>query len=171
MRIKLLVAIVSLTLCAGCGKNDSAEEAMSNTVVGIDEASEEPRFTFIAPDGFVWDEQNKLFHNEQLRTSILMAHAPQQTLNFLINDFSADQMLSANMELVEKDVRQLDGRETLLVKGNRLNAPFPQQFCIVAYGTDEGCAQLTAIYPEDLSDEIKANLESALLNSTYGVPE
>lgn len=171
MRSTLSFVLVFVACIAtGCGKNTPPSQEMPKTVIGIDETSNEPRFTFKAPDGFVWNEEHKLFYYKELRTSITMAHAPEQSLEFVIEDFSTDRMLSANMELLEKDVREVNDRKTLLVKGNRLNAPYPQQFCTVAYRTDNGCAQLTVIYPTDLSVEVKSELESALLNSTYGVP-
>jgi hypothetical protein len=88
-----------------------------------------------------------------------------------VDDFVADRMMAANMELTSKDIRDVDGRPTLLVHGNRLNAKYPQQFSTVAYGTNTGCAQLTAIYPTDTAADLKTRIENSLLTSRFEVPD
>jgi hypothetical protein len=80
-------------------------------------------------------------------------------------------MLAANMELLTKDVRDVDGRATLLVHGNRLNAKYAQQFCTVAFAKATGCAQITAMYPTEITQDLKDRIEESLLTSRYEVPD
>ena len=163
--------IVLMLAVLGCTEPQAPVGALPETVVGIDINSQEPRFTFVAPDGFIWNDEHKMFHNQATRTSVTLAHAPGTSFQTVVDDFVSDRMLSAGMELTTKETRDVGGRPTLLVKGNRVKARYPQQFCTVAFGTTTGCAQITAIYPADVPDLMKARIETSLLESTYGVPE
>lgn len=140
-------------------------------VAGVASDVTEPRFVFEAPDGFEWNDEHRLWHNKNNRTSITPAHSPGKSFQTIVDDFVADRMLAANLELVSKDVRDIDGRPTLLVYGNRLNAKSPQEFCVVAFGTRTGVAQATAIYPADLPEDQKTAIEDALLTSRYEFPD
>ena len=110
-------------------------------------------------------------YNESSRTSITLAYAPGISFQTVSNDFVANRMLIASMELISKDFRNANGRPTLLVHGNRLRAPYAQQFCAVAFGTQSGCAPITASYPTDSPENIKSQLETSLLNSRYEGPD
>ncbi len=154
----------------GCDQRQASLEALPETVVGTNIGSREPRFVFVAPDGFVWNDEHRIWHNKSTRTSVTLAHAPGTSFQSVVDDFVPDRMLASGMELANKETRDLDGRPTLLVKGNRLNAKYPQQFCTVAFGTTTGCAQITAIYPADAPDEMKRQIETSLLGSKYVVP-
>ncbi|MEM6473543.1 MAG: hypothetical protein AAF802_28545 [Planctomycetota bacterium] len=99
-----------------------------------------------------------------------MAHAPDTTFQTVVDDFVSDRMLGSGMELTNKETRDVGGRPTLLVKGNRVKARYPQQFCIVAFGTTIGCVQITAIYPANSPDQMKAQIEQSLLASKYEIP-
>jgi hypothetical protein len=164
------VLLTLLLAATGCGDQGANKPPLPKTIVGIDPSSKEPRFEFTAPDGFEWNDQHRIFYNKQLRTSIQLAHGAETTFESVVDDFSAEKMRASNMELISKEVRQIDGRDTLLVHANRLNAKYPQQSCTVAYGTETGCAQITAIYPTEMAQSMKTAIESALLKSTYGVP-
>ena len=96
-----------------------------------------------------------------------MAHAPGKLLQSVVDEFVPDRMLESGMELTSKEKLDVDGRTILVVKGNRLNAKNPQQFCTVAFGTQAGCAQVTAIYPTDSPEQMKKHIEASLLESKY----
>jgi hypothetical protein len=44
--------------------------------VGVAPNSKEPRFIFVALDGFKWNDEHRVWYNTKLRTSITLAHAP-----------------------------------------------------------------------------------------------
>ena len=96
-----------------------------------------------------------------------LAHESRKSFQAVVDDFVADRMLAANLELISKDIRDMNGRPTLLVHGNRMNSKKPEQFCTVAYGTKTGCAQITAIYPSDMTEDLKGAIEESLLTSQY----
>lgn len=168
MRTTPLIALVFLAL--GCSERETFMEPAPPTVVGVDAKSKEPRFVFVAPDGFEWNDDHRSWYSEATRTSITPAHAPGTSFQSVVDDFTADRMQSAGMELIKMETRDVDGRPTLVVHGNRINTSYPQQFCTVAYGTTTGCAQITAIYPADLAEEMKAQIETSLLQSKYEAP-
>jgi hypothetical protein len=155
----------------GCSEHNASHGPVPQTVGGIAPTSKEPRFVFVAPDGFEWNKEHRIWHNKDTRTSFTLAHGHGKAFQAVADDFVADRMLSAKLELVTKDIRDIDGRATLLVHGNLLNAKYPQQFCTVAYGTSTGCAQITAIYPTDTTDDLKTQIQESLLTSRYEVPE
>jgi hypothetical protein len=165
------VSMVAITIVAlGCAKHSTSETAISQAVASEDRDSQEPHFRFIAPDGFQWNSEHRIWHHKGLRTSITLSHAPGATFQTVIDDFVPARMLTLNMELTSKEIRNIDGRPTLLVHANRLKGKYPQEACAVVFGTDVGCAQLNAIYPADMNKEMKARIESALLNARYEVP-
>lgn len=169
MRTIPLIALIFLAL--GCSERETFTEPAPPTVVGVDSDSNEPRFVFVAPDGFEWDDDHRFWYSEATRTSVTLAHAPGTSFQSVADDFTADRMLSAGMELIKKQTRDVDGRPTLFVHGTRLNSRYPQQFCTVAYGTTTGCAQISAIYPADLPEEMKSQIETSLLQSKYEAPD
>ncbi|MCU0715951.1 MAG: hypothetical protein MUD03_07480 [Pirellula sp.] len=168
MRTAALVALVLLPF--GCSKRPNSDASLPQTVVG-DIGSRKPRFVFVAPDGFLWNDEYRIWHNKATQTSVKLAHEPGATFESTVDDFEADRMLAFGMELTKKETREINGRPTLLVHGNRLNAPFPEQFCTVAFGTSDGCAQITAIYPTNGTDQMKMQIETSLLESRYEVPD
>ncbi|TWU09928.1 hypothetical protein [Allorhodopirellula heiligendammensis] len=168
--IRTTAFIALTTLALGCSDRHVSIEQLPQTVVGVDVDTNEPRFVFVAPDGFDWNDEHRIWHNKTTRTSVTLAHAPGTTLQSVVDDFVADRMLPSGMELTEKVIRDVAGRPTLLVHGNRLNARYPQQFCTVAFGTTTGCAQITAIYPADGDEHAKQQIETSLLESRYEVP-
>jgi hypothetical protein len=170
MRFVILAAFVTLAVL-GCSERNVSNPSIPKTIVGGAPESKEPRFVFVAPDGFEWNNEHRILRNSALRTSITFAHAPGVSFQAAVDDLVAERMRAANMELISKDIRDVEGRATLLVRGNRLNAKYPQQFSTVAYGTSWGCAQLTAIYPTDTSENLKAQIDHSLLTSRYEVPE
>jgi hypothetical protein len=169
MRFFIFAPLVIFGL--GCSTRNASDQPTPKTVVGVAPDSKEPRFVFVAPDGFEWNNEHRIWHNKNLRTSITVAHAPGTSFQAVVDDFVAERMIAANMELLSKDIRDVDGRATLFIHGNRLNAKYPQQFSTVAYGTSTGCAQLTAIYPTDTAEELKTQIGDALLASRYEVPD
>lgn len=169
MRKLFLIPLLILTV--SCSQGDQSEQSLPQTVAGGALDSKEPRVLFAAPDGFEWNDEHGIWHNKNLRTSITVAHEPGKSFQAVTDDFVAERMRAANLELVSKDTRDVEGRATLLVHGNRLNAKYPQQFSTVAYATTTGVAQLTAIYPADTSQDLKTQFENALLNSRYEIPK
>ena len=169
MRYLLLCTTVALSV--GCYDRGKPITQLPQTVVGVNPGSTEPRLAFVAPDGFEWNEQHRIWYNENLRASVTLAHAPGIEFQSVVDDFVADRMLASSMELLIKEVREIDGRPTLLIHANRLKGNYPQQACTVAYATDTGCAQLTAMYPTDMNPNIKTAMEQALLTSHYGLPD
>lgn len=173
MRFVIFVSLLILMfmLEAGCSEGPKSGQSMPEKVVGLTPGSKEPRLVFVAPDGFEWNSEHRIWHNKKIRTSITVSHKPGAAFQAVVDDFAVDRMKAAKMELIRKDTREVEGRPTLLVHGNRLNAKYPQQFSTVAYGTSTGCAQLTAIYPTDTAQDLKTQIENALLNSRYEVPK
>ncbi len=169
MRSFMLAALAVIFF--GCSERSASNRPIPQTVVGVARDSKEPQFVFVAPDGFEWNSEHRLWYNKNTRTSITLAHAPGKSFQMVVDDFVADRMLAANLDLLSKDVRDIDGRATLLVHGNRLNAKSPEQFCTVAFGTRTGVAQVTAIYPSDLTERMKASIEESLLTSRYELPD
>jgi hypothetical protein len=162
--------LASVILALGCSQDKGADQVLPHTVVAGDPEPKEPRIVFMAPDGFEWNIEHGIWHNKNLRTSITLAHEPGTSFQAVVDDFVPDRMKAANLELISKDIREVEGRATVLVLGNRLNAKYPQQFTTVAYGTSTGVAQLTAIYPADTAQELKTQIENSLLNSRYETP-
>ena len=80
-------------------------------------------------------------------------------------------MLEAGMELLTKEIRDIGGRDTLLIHASRLKSDHPHYICTVVYATSKGCAQITALYPTDTKEELKTRIEQWLLTSRYEVPE
>jgi len=169
MRFLTLAPLVVFAL--GCSERNAADQPIPETAVGVATDSKEHRVVFVAPDGFEWNDEHRVWYNEKIRTSITVAHATDTSFQTVVDDFTTDRMLAAKMELISKDIRDVDGRDTLLVHGNRLNARYPQQFSTVAFGTSTGCAQLTAIYPTATAEDVKTKIEHALLTSRYEVPD
>ncbi|MEX1224776.1 MAG: hypothetical protein WEA31_09535 [Pirellulales bacterium] len=169
MRTTALIAMTFLVL--GCSERQASVAPKPETVVGVDVNSKEPRFVFVAPDGFNWNDEHGIWHNKTTRTTVTLAHAPEVSFQSVVDDFAADRMLASGMELTNKETHDVNGRPTLLVHGNRLNDRYPQQFCTVAFGTTTGCAQITAIYPADGPEKMKAQIENSLLESKYQVPD
>ncbi|QDU28930.1 hypothetical protein ETAA8_40360 [Anatilimnocola aggregata] len=169
MRFYILAGLVIFAW--GCSERNPSNPPSPKTVVDAAPDSKEARFVFVAPDGFEWNDKHGIWYNKRTRMSITVAHAPGESFQAVVDDFVADRMLATNMELLSKDTRDVDGRATLLVHGNRLNAKYPQQFSTVAYGTRTGCAQLTAIYPRDTAGHLKTQIEDSLLTSRYEVPD
>ena len=164
--------LIFLTLAlVGCADRQTSMPALPEAVVGAELNSPEPRFVFVAPDGFEWNDEHGIWHNKSIRTSVTLAHAPGITFQSIVDDFVTDKMLASGMELTSKETRDVEGRPTLMVKGNRLNARYPQQFCTVAFETMAGCAQITAFYPADLAEHIKRQIETSLLESKYESPD
>lgn len=165
-------ALIALTVSViGCSEHRALIESVPQTVVGVDTNSKEPRFVFVAPDGLEWNDEHRIWYSKMTRTSVTLAHAPGTSFQSVVDDFTADRMLSSGMELIKKGTRDVDGRPTLFVHGNRLNTGYPQQFFTVAYGTAIGWAQITAIYPADLPLDMKTQIETSLLQSKYEVPD
>lgn len=133
--------------------------------------SKQPQFLFSAPAGFEWHKEQRLWYHKELRTSISPAHGPGASFQSVVDDFQKEKMLTAGMQLLSKEVRDVEGRPTLILHANRLNGKFPQQVCTIAFGTSTGCAQITAIYPTALGAAKKSELQAALLTSRYGVPD
>ena len=170
-------ALVALfTLLIGCSQHTESDFASGSHVTEprttTDDISvQEPRFVFVAPEGFRWNDQYRIWHNETTRTSVTLAHAQGPTFSAVVDEFVADRLLVSELKLTNKEMRDVDGRPTLLVNGIRLNAPYPQEFCTVAFGTSEGCAQITAIYPADGTDEMKKQIEASMLDAKYEVTD
>jgi hypothetical protein len=169
MKSMLLIVLVLTVL--GCVERKSSIPVLPETVVGTEINSQEPRFVFVAPDGFDWNDEHRIWHNKSTRTSITLAHEPGTSLQSVDDEFVSDRMIASGMELINKETRDVDGRPTLLVKGNRMNGRYPQEFCTVAFGTIAGCAQITAIYPTDTRDQMKKQIEASLLESRYETPK
>lgn len=169
MRSFTLAAVAAVLF--GCSPRSASDQAPAQTVVGLAPDSKEPRFVFVALEGFEWNNEHRLWYNKSAKASVTLAHESGKSFQTVVDDFVADQMLAANLELLSKDIRDMNGRPTLLIHGNRLNAKDPQQFCTVAYGTKTGCAQITAIYPSDMTADLKATIEESLLSSRYEVPD
>jgi hypothetical protein len=168
--MRFFIFAIIVVYSVGCTKRHSSDVPIREIVAGIAPDSKEPRFVFVAPDGFEWNREHRIWYNKNLRSSITLAHSPGTSFQTVVSDFVEDRMLAANMELLTKDVRDVDRRATLLVRGNRLNSKYSQQFCTVAFGTATGCAQITAIYPTEMREELKAEIEESLLTSRYEVP-
>jgi hypothetical protein len=165
-----LIPVVTL-ISLGCTNGVKPGGAIPQTVVGVEPNSNEPRFVFMAPDGFKWSDEHRIWYNKAIRTSVSMAHAPGISFQTVVDDFVPERMIAENLELLDKDIRDISGRPTLLVHANRRNSDYPQEMCTVAFGTKTGCAQITAIYPADMRKPMKLEIESALLNSRYEGPE
>ena len=152
-------------------RSPQIQETQLNThALGGDPVSKEPRLIFTGPDGFEWNDEHRIWHSKQTRASISPAHAVGTTFQTVVNDFVADRMLESSFELLTKEIRDIDGRPTLVVHANRLNARYPQETCTVAFGTVTGCAQITAVYPAAADEGIKRMIESALLSARYEAP-
>lgn len=167
--MRILALIVLSVLLTGCSKKPVADETLPTKTVG-EISPQEPRFIFNGPDGFEWNAEHRIWHNETARTSVTLAHAVDTTFQSVVDDFTAENMLASGLQLNTKKMLDVDGRPTLLVIGDRLTAPYPQQFCTVAFGTEDGCAQITAIYPTNSSDQLKKQIETALVESRYEAP-
>jgi hypothetical protein len=155
----------------GCAEHRVSPTLLPEKVAGTEVNAHEPKFVFIAPDGFEWSDANRIWHNKSTNTSIALAHEPGRSFQSVVDDFVPERMLASGLELIDKETLYASGRATLLIKGNRLNVRVPQQFCTVAFGTDLGCAQITAIYPTDSSDRWKNKIEASLLESRYEMPK
>ena len=166
----LLLAIFALS-ALGCNQRKASVDALPESVVGIEAESSEPQFSLVVPEGFAWIEENRIWYNKNTRASVTIGHEQGKSLDAVDADFTVDRMQSHDMELTSKEIRDIEGRRTLLVKGNRLGSSYPQQFCVVAFETSVGCAQLNAIYPANSSQQMKMEMEEALLESKYGIPE
>lgn len=169
MRSFILAALAVVLF--GCSQRNASDQPPRQIVVGPASGSNEPRFVFVELEGFEWNDEHRLFHNNRTKSSVTLAHEIGKSFQTVVDDFVADRMLAENMELLSKDIRDIDGRPTLLVHGQRLNAKSPEQFCTVAYGTKTGCAQITAIYPADMTEDLKTRIEKSLLTSRYEVPD
>lgn len=169
MRSFILAALAVVLF--GCSERSAPDQPPPENFVGLAPDSNEPRFIFVAPDGFEWNNKHRLWHNKSTKASVTLAHGSGTSFQAVVDDFVADRMLAANMELLSKDIRDIGGRPTLLVHGSRLNTKYPEEFCTVAYGTKTGCAQITAIYPSDVTEDMKTEIEESLLASRYEVPD
>ncbi len=174
--------LVALCLTGGCSDGNSepkvdstaqavgtAEQPRLPTVTGVEPGSKEPRFTLEMPDGFEWSSKHRLYHNNQLRTTIRPTHSVGVEIQTVVDDFAAADLKT--FEVIDKEIVNVDNRPTLLLHANRRDGKYPQQVCVVAYGTKTGCAQVTALYPTDAAESLKKTLEKSLLNSRYEFPE
>lgn len=162
----LTFAVLAIVLF-GCSQRNASDQLSPQNVVGLAPGSKEPRFVFVALDGFEWNNEHRLWYNKSAKASVTLDHESRKSFQAVVDDFVADRMLAANLELISKDIRDMNGRPTLLVHGNRMNSKKPEQFCTVAYGTKTGCAQITAIYPSDMTEDLKGAIEESLLTSQY----
>jgi hypothetical protein len=169
--ILLLVLIWAAATFAGCSDQEPAANSLPTVVANGTTNPREPRFVLTAPDGFEWNEEHKIWHNKKQRMTVSLAHAHDTSFQAVVDGIIADRMSTAGMELLDKEVRDVAGRPTLLVHANRLRSKYPQQCCTVAYATASGCAQLNAIYPKDTAPELKAQIETALLTSRFEASE
>ncbi|WP_147274147.1 hypothetical protein [Bremerella cremea] len=157
-----------------CGVSCSQEERVSlestqlGPVVVGSPRSGDPVFKFDAPDGFQWVAEHAMWSHDDLRVSIRPAFSLKPDFPALVAEFTAENLRAEKMELTSKELREIEGRPTLLVHAKRLNARYPQEVCVVAFEAESGCAQLTAIYPADISPQWKSQLEESLLHSNYG---
>ena len=162
----------ALLLCVGCSETAVSTSALSPKIAtNANNVFQEPHFIFSAPDGFAWNSENKIWHNSQMRTSISLSHGAGAAFENVANDFDKDAMLADGVELLNKDFREIDGRQTIVVKARKRNAKGLKTSITVAYATKSGCAQLTAIYPSEMDERSVSTIESALLNSNYVEPD
>ncbi len=168
MRYCLLPLVMMLLL--GCADPNGPDNATPQVVAGGTGDANEPRFEFKPLEGFLWNSEHRIWYGKEFRTSITPSHAESTTIQAVADDFGADRMLESKMELMSKDFREVEGRNTLLVHAKRLNGKYPQEVCTVAFATKGGVAQITAIYPSDMTPEFKTQIESALLQSKWVEP-
>jgi hypothetical protein len=163
--------VVCLILLSLLGCTDKERPDAGTTVRTADPPPmAEPSFRLIAPVGFVWNEGHGIYYNDAIRTSISLTLAMSVDFQSVVDDFTPERMLDAKLELLSKEIRAIDGRPTLLVKANRLNAPCPQRSLTAAFAARSGCAQVTAIYPATTTPEIESEIEEALVTSRYVEP-
>jgi hypothetical protein len=169
VRLFILVSLVIFLL--GCSERITSDQPTVTPVADVASDSKEPHIVFEAMEGFVWDKKSRRFHNERIRTQVLFSHSLGTSFQSLVDDFNSDHMLAAGMELLTKEIRDIGGRDTLLIHASRLKSDHPHYVCTVVYGTSKGCAQITALYPTDTKEEVQTRIERWLLTSRYEVPE
>ena len=108
--MKITPLIILTLIVLGCAERKSSIPVLPETVVGAELNSQEPRFVFVAPDGFDWNDEHRIWHNKSTRTSITLAHAPGSSFQSVVNEFVSDRMLKSGMELTNKETRDVDGR-------------------------------------------------------------
>lgn len=159
MRVLGAMFIVVVAIAVGCGT-----KALPESTVGV-QISGEPEIRFVGPDGFEWREEHKIWYNKSLRCSVETAYDGQANFQAICDEFETDRMQAGNLELVSKEVKDIGGRSMLIVHSDRIGGNYPQQAITVAYPAEGGCAQLTAIFPRDLDQKMKDEIEKALLES------
>ena len=169
--LSFFLLLTGSVLLIGCNQAEPPADppAAADTIESLD--SDQPIITIKPPAGFEWVDGNSTLYNKELRTSISLAHAPGVEFKSVVDDFTASNMMAANMQLVSKEIIDVDGRQTMIMVADMASDDLPKQTCTVAYPTDAGCAQLAAIYPASTSDEVKQQLREALLASKFVVPE
>ena len=169
MRNIFLASLVMFVL--GCSDRNAADQPAPRTEVTAENKVKKPGFVFDAPDGFQWDDELGLWYNDDGSVGISLHHTPGESFEAVSGDFTEERMRRSNLELISKETRDIEGRPTLLLQGNKLNATVPKKFCTVVYATDVGVAQLTAIYEADTADELRAAVEHALITSRHNTPK
>ena len=160
------LTLFMLTLVLGCGPRNEADRTISKPVSDVKEG----HFEFVAPEGFRWNDRKRIYFNLHTRATISISHSgiPFESID---GEFIEGLMRAGKLELTRKETRALAGRNTLLLHGVGGTPEYPLESCVVIYGTANGSAHLTALFPTGMEKELKSQVESALLNSRYEVPE
>ena len=124
-------------------------------------------FVFSGLDGFEGPSEKGIFTNSKIRATIVPAFQPGVHFDDVVKEFTDENLRQSSMSARERVMKEIGGRKTYFVKGDRLSGKSPRMFTSVIYPTVSGCAQLTAIYPSDTSAQIQESIDSSLLNSKY----
>ena len=163
MRHILYCLLWSFLVLGNCGSVVREVKVYSQTL-----GTNEPKgIVFRAPDGFEERPQNHMFYHAGLRASISPAYQPGAVFDKVTAEFTEKNLRNNGMALREKQMKDVKGRKTFLVKGDRIKSKYPQIFVTVVFPADGGCVQLTAIYPADLQPELQQKIDSAILNAHY----
>jgi hypothetical protein len=133
----------------------------------------ELRFVFTAPDGFRQEGMN--WGGTTTDGLIVHAHVPGAVFQTIADEFIRAKS-TISLRTMSQNVGNTGVRPTLLVHwdlGQIPNQAKPQtsRGCTVVYGTSTGCAQITAVYPTDATEEMKRQIQTSMLNSWYTIPD
>lgn len=159
-RSRIAVSACVIVIVTGCGARTPIPASAAPV--------QQPKgLVFIAPTGFEEHPEKHLYYHPKFRASISPAYNGRAKFDEVAAEFTEEVMRAHGMALNEKTMKDVGGRKTLVLKGDRLNGKYPQVFTTVVFPTQHGVAQLTAIYPTDSPIEIQERIDSAILNARY----